>query len=172
MAFGGPHGYTGRDMRHSHSKLIGMGMNDKHFDIVVEHLRNTLLELGVAENLIIRVVDICESTRDDVMNRSARTAPTPTPKVAVPPVFSVSEASPAPLALPPIAPRVESSLPVVRAIMSTRPTTLSPNNTIREASELFGRGGVNALPVVDESGRLLGMLTANDLVRYLSEQGR
>lgn len=175
MAFGGPHQYTGRDMRQSHAKLLSMGMNDKHFDIVVEHLHGTLLELGVAPELIKRVVEICESTRDDVMGRSARV-------IAVRPVTSVPE-SPVPLNVShqpsvsaPVTARSDMKSAAtpgfVSAIMSTRPTTLTPGNTIREATELFGRGGVNSLPVVDESGRLVGLLTSGDLIRYLSEQKR
>ena len=69
MAFGGPHNYTGLDMRRGHSRLVDMGLTDRHFDAVLEHLGNTLRELGVAEPLVNQVNDIAESTRTDVLGR-------------------------------------------------------------------------------------------------------
>jgi len=69
MAFGGPHNYTGKDMREAHKHLVKMGMNDAHFDHILVHLRSTLAELGVGENLISQVVAIAESTRNDVLDR-------------------------------------------------------------------------------------------------------
>ena len=69
MAFGGPHHYTGLDMRKGHARLVQMGLNDRHFDAVLEHLGNTLRELKVAEPLIGQVIAIAESTRTDVLGR-------------------------------------------------------------------------------------------------------
>jgi hemoglobin len=69
MAFGGPHHYSGRDMRAAHAHLISMGLNDSHFDAIVELLGGTLKELGVPDNLISQVAAIAESTRNDVLNR-------------------------------------------------------------------------------------------------------
>ena len=69
MAFGGPHNYTGLDMRRGHARLVDMGLTDRHFDAVLEHLGNTLRELGVAEPLVKQVNDIAESTRTDVLGR-------------------------------------------------------------------------------------------------------
>jgi len=69
MAFGGPHNYSGKDMRAGHARLVTMGLNDSHFDAVVELLGGTLKELGVADNLIAQVAAIAESTRPDVLGR-------------------------------------------------------------------------------------------------------
>jgi hemoglobin len=69
MAFGGPHSYTGLDMRRGHQHLVARGLNDSHFDAVVELLGATLAELGVAPDLIAKVAAIAESTRNDVLNR-------------------------------------------------------------------------------------------------------
>ncbi len=69
MAFGGPHNYTGLDMRRGHARLVQMGLNDQHFDIVLDHLGSTLRDLGVAENLVAQVIAIAESTREDVLGR-------------------------------------------------------------------------------------------------------
>jgi len=69
MAFGGPHHYTGKDMREGHRHLIKMGLNDSHFDHILMHIRATLAELGVGNDLIQQVVAIADSTRDDVLDR-------------------------------------------------------------------------------------------------------
>jgi hemoglobin len=69
MAFGGPHNYTGLDMRRGHAHLVERGLNDSHVDAVIENLGATLKELGVKDELIARVAAIAESTRDDVLGR-------------------------------------------------------------------------------------------------------
>lgn len=69
MAFGGPHNYTGKDMRDGHAHLLKMGLNDSHVDAIIELLGATLKELGVADNLIQQVAAIAESTRNDVLSR-------------------------------------------------------------------------------------------------------
>jgi hemoglobin len=69
MAFGGPNNYTGKDMRDAHAKLVKMGLNDSHFDAVMEHLGATLVELNVPEDLIAEAAAIAESTRADVLGK-------------------------------------------------------------------------------------------------------
>lgn len=69
MAFGGPHNYTGADMRTAHKPLVDKGLNDSHFDAVVENLGTTLSELGISSELIGEVAAIAETTRKDVLNR-------------------------------------------------------------------------------------------------------
>lgn len=69
FAFGGPNNYTGRDMRNAHAHLVKQGLNDSHFDAVVENLGSTLAELGVAPELIQQVAAIAETTRADVLDR-------------------------------------------------------------------------------------------------------
>lgn len=69
MAFGGPNNYTGTDMRNAHARLVKMGLDDSHFDAVMEHLGGTLRELNAPENLISQVAAIAESTRSDVLGR-------------------------------------------------------------------------------------------------------
>ena|SRR6185437_5497664 len=69
MAFGGPHSYTGADMRRAHKHLVARGLNDSHFDAVVELLGQSLAELGVAPELIAQVAAVAESTRNDVLDR-------------------------------------------------------------------------------------------------------
>jgi hemoglobin len=69
FAFGGPNNYTGLDMRRAHAHLVERGLNDSHFDAVVENLGNTLAELGVSQELIAQVAAIAETTRADVLGR-------------------------------------------------------------------------------------------------------
>ena len=66
-AFGGPNNYDGQDMRAAHEALVAKGLNDSHFDAVVENLGATLQELGVAEELIKEAAAIAETTRNDVL---------------------------------------------------------------------------------------------------------
>lgn len=69
MAFGGPHNYTGEDMRRGHAHLVAQGLNDSHFDAVMEHIGATLAELNVPANLIAQAAAIAESTRNDVLGK-------------------------------------------------------------------------------------------------------
>lgn len=69
MVFGGPNDYTGKDMRTAHTELVEGGLDESHFDAVVQHLKSTLEELGVDGDAIAEVVAIAEGTRDDVLNR-------------------------------------------------------------------------------------------------------
>ena len=69
MAFGGPVNYAGKDMRTGHARLVAMGLNDSHFDAVVELLGQTLAELNVPADLIQQVAAVAESTRANVLNR-------------------------------------------------------------------------------------------------------
>lgn len=69
MAFGGPNKYTGEDMRRGHAHLVAKGLNDSHFDAVMENLGATLQELNVPGELIAQCAAIAESTRNDVLGR-------------------------------------------------------------------------------------------------------
>lgn len=69
MAFGGPHNYTGEDMRRGHAHLVKQGLNDSHFDAVMENLGATLKELNVPGHLIAQCAAIAESTRKDVLGK-------------------------------------------------------------------------------------------------------
>ena len=69
MAFGGPNNYTGEDMRKGHAHLVERGLNDSHFDAVMENLGATLQELNVPGELIAEAAAIAESTRNDVLGK-------------------------------------------------------------------------------------------------------
>lgn len=69
MAFGGPHNYSGEDMRKGHAHLVAQGLNDTHFDAVMENLGATLTELNVPAHLIAQAAAVAESTRNDVLGK-------------------------------------------------------------------------------------------------------
>jgi len=71
-AFGGPNKYTDRSMADAHKHLVEeMGLDDSHFDAVVENLGATLAEMGVADELIEQVAAVAETTREAVLGRAA-----------------------------------------------------------------------------------------------------
>jgi len=69
MVTGGPANYTGKDMRAAHAHLVVKGLDDSHFDAVVENLAGTLKELGVSDGDIADVGALANSVRDDVLGR-------------------------------------------------------------------------------------------------------
>jgi len=52
----------------------------------------------------------------------------------------------------------------VQDVMS-QPVTISADATLGQAEEIFEKHGFNALPVVDDAQRLLGVVTTLDLLR-------
>ncbi len=69
MVTGGPHKYTGLDMRAAHKDVVNKGAADIHVDLVIKHLGETLASLGVSADLIGEVAKIAESVRNDVLGR-------------------------------------------------------------------------------------------------------
>jgi hemoglobin len=69
MVTGGPANYTGKDMRRGHAHLVARGIGDRHVDLVIKHLGDTLAGLGVAPELIAQVAAVAESVRNDVLSR-------------------------------------------------------------------------------------------------------
>ena len=53
----------------------------------------------------------------------------------------------------------------VRDVMTAKPLTIGRDTTIGHAQGLFEKHQFNGLPVVDESGRLLGMVTKLDVLK-------
>lgn len=52
-------------------------------------------------------------------------------------------------------------------IMTQRPRTATPDTPLRDAALQMARGGISALPVVEESEVIVGMLAERDLLRHL-----
>jgi CBS domain-containing protein/mannitol/fructose-specific phosphotransferase system IIA component (Ntr-type) len=52
-------------------------------------------------------------------------------------------------------------------IMTQRPRTATPDTPLRDAALQMARGGISALPVVEENDVIVGMLAERDLLRHL-----
>lgn len=57
---------------------------------------------------------------------------------------------------------------VVAEYMTTVSTATTVNTPIREAADEMMDGGIHHLPVVDDEGCVIGILTTTDLTAYLS----
>ncbi|MBB3915861.1 CBS domain-containing protein [Rhizobium fabae] len=54
---------------------------------------------------------------------------------------------------------------LVKDVMTTTVVTLSPDNGVRHAARLMSDQHVSGIPVVDDGGRLLGVISEGDLIR-------
>ncbi len=70
MAFQGSSDDDGEFMRESHARLLPLGMNDYHFDLVIKHLEASMYEVNVAPELITEVLGVCESMREFILGRA------------------------------------------------------------------------------------------------------
>ncbi|PCJ11544.1 MAG: group 1 truncated hemoglobin [Gammaproteobacteria bacterium] len=70
FALGGPNNYKGKNMRKAHEKLVTeKGLNETHFDAVLESLGATLQELDVPENLIAEAAALVVTLKPDILNQ-------------------------------------------------------------------------------------------------------
>ena len=53
----------------------------------------------------------------------------------------------------------------IRRVMSSPPVTVSTENSVGEAARTMAERKIGCLPVVDDQGRLVGMLTETDMLR-------
>ena len=71
VAFGGQADYAGRGMAEAHRRLVDeLGLDDAHFDAVVEDLASALSELGVDADTIAHVAAVAESVRAPILGRA------------------------------------------------------------------------------------------------------
>ncbi|KRX04177.1 Globin-like protein [Pseudocohnilembus persalinus] len=63
LVMGGQNKYNGKNMLEAHQNL---GINDYHFDVVVDILLKTLIEFGVAKDEIKEINQILENVRSDI----------------------------------------------------------------------------------------------------------
>lgn len=54
---------------------------------------------------------------------------------------------------------------LVKDVMTKNPITIQEKESVLEARDLMTKNKINKLPVVDKSGSLIGIITANDLQR-------
>lgn len=84
-------------------------------------------------------------------------------------VLDTIHAAPSAAAIAAIAALDEFTLPeelTVRDLMTERPRTTTPEMPLREAAREMLSAGLSALPVVDEDGGLLGLLSERELMRH------
>lgn len=56
---------------------------------------------------------------------------------------------------------------LVQDVMTSNPMTIAPDASISQAADIMLTKRVNRLPVVDHTGKLIGIVTRNDLLRAL-----
>ncbi|MEX1168728.1 MAG: CBS domain-containing protein [Chloroflexota bacterium] len=64
--------------------------------------------------------------------------------------------------------QVDLALPV-EGLMTTDPRTLDLDDTIRDAIVLMRTGRYRNVPMVDDAGRLVGVVRQSDIIKYLAE---
>jgi CBS domain-containing protein len=57
----------------------------------------------------------------------------------------------------------------VESLMNRRPRTLRLEQTVRDAIVLFADGRYRNVPLVDEDGRVVGIVRQQDILKYLAE---
>lgn len=58
--------YDGLNMKKAHKNLH---LTDEHFDHVAKHLSDAMIHLGVSKENVKKVMDVAETTRNDVLGR-------------------------------------------------------------------------------------------------------
>ena len=53
-------------------------------------------------------------------------------------------------------------------VMSGEPSTVKPDQSLRKAARLMQEKSIRRLPVVDDSGKVIGILTPGDIVRAMA----
>lgn len=56
----------------------------------------------------------------------------------------------------------------VGEVMSKNPQTTKPEKPLKEAAQLMHDKGVHRLPVIDETGKVIGILTRGDIIRAMA----
>ncbi|HEX5037756.1 MAG TPA: CBS domain-containing protein [bacterium] len=64
--------------------------------------------------------------------------------------------------------KIAASTPVEK-VMTPQPTTLKLTDSVADAIRLMSQGRYRHLPLVDEAGGLVGVLSVRDLITYLAE---
>ena len=66
--------YTGKNLRIAHALSRDRGLNDRHFDLFLQHFRSALEEVGVKPENAEKVRQRLESKRGAVLDQAARTS--------------------------------------------------------------------------------------------------
>jgi CBS domain-containing protein len=134
-------------------------------DDTVETAMRTLVDRGIDAAPVVegdRVIGLL-STGDLIVAEG---------QVHVPTVFSLLGAS---IELPGERKKFEEDLRralggTVADVMTREPVTVGPDATLEDAATLLHTHDVSRLPVVDDAGRLLGILARGDIIRAMIAQ--
>ncbi|TVQ45873.1 MAG: CBS domain-containing protein [Saprospirales bacterium] len=58
----------------------------------------------------------------------------------------------------------------ISQVMTSKVRTVSSDSTIKEVAEIFAREEFHALPVADRDGKLAGIVTTTDVIKYILEK--
>ncbi len=56
---------------------------------------------------------------------------------------------------------------LVKQVMTAHPVCLSPSDTVEDALRIFKTNHFHAIPVIENDGRLMGILSTHDLIKVL-----
>ncbi len=56
----------------------------------------------------------------------------------------------------------------IKDVMTTRVITVSTDDSVEKCAKLLQKNDISGLPVVDEAGKVVGMITEGDLIRRAS----
>jgi CBS domain-containing protein/mannitol/fructose-specific phosphotransferase system IIA component (Ntr-type) len=143
-------------------------------------VRDLVVSIGVAPNDVVRVLDdhamqrarvvvlVCAPPRQLARHLQVVSALVRVLSTASTVTAALSAETPGQLlALPQFAGLTLPAQLTVRELMSERPRTVGPDVPLRSAVLEMLRAGVGGLPVVDESNRVIGMLSERELLRDL-----
>ena len=70
MLLGGTVVYTRARLRDAHAGARAQGMDDRHFDAVIQHFREALQEARVSPDVVNETITLLENTRTEVLDRA------------------------------------------------------------------------------------------------------
>lgn len=56
----------------------------------------------------------------------------------------------------------------VGEVMTTNPTSISPEKSLREAAQIMHEKNIRRLPAIDNDGKVIGILTRGDIIREMA----
>ncbi|MFT4644334.1 MAG: CBS domain-containing protein [Planctomycetota bacterium] len=57
----------------------------------------------------------------------------------------------------------------INVMMTTNPSTLGPDNTVKDAAEILSQAKFRSLPIVNEADGIVGIVSNKDLVKVLNK---
>lgn len=58
----------------------------------------------------------------------------------------------------------------VQDVMTEKPITITPDKPVKQAARLLHDKKIRRLPVIDEQGKVIGIITQGDIIRAMAEQ--